>query len=231
MATGATYYLIWNGTEGTTAITSPYTISGLTNGTEYTYKIKAVKDTETKESAEGTITPIKTKTYELVTSLSEIESGESYLITNSKTVGTVYAMGEQNGNNIKSQQVTVLATSPVSIEYSGKEEFNLILNKDNINNAWKIYEDVSACYLYTPYNSNTLRMGSGEDISTDDESITDIDLFNISFGDTNNNVIISGFCTTLQARNIKFNTSNNAFSFYGSNSSGMTEIYLFKCID
>ena len=231
MATEATYYLIWNGEEKTTPITSPYTLSGLSNGTEYTYQIKAVKGEEIKLSEETTVTPIATKTYELVTDVSELSSGASYLLVNSKTAGTAYSMKSANKNNISSQQVTILSTNPVTIEYSGKESYDYVLEKDNANNAWKIREDIYNAYLYTPYDSNTLKMGGTDEISTDDANITNIDLFNISFGDTNNNVIISGFCSVLQQRSIKFNTSSNVFSFYKPTSSGVTEIYLFKCID
>lgn len=47
------------------------------------------------------------KTYELITDISQLESGENYLIVNRNTEGSGFALGKQNNNNRASSGISV----------------------------------------------------------------------------------------------------------------------------
>ena len=240
MAEGVTYYLIWNGVESNTAITSPHTISNLTNNTTYTYQIKAVKDDKTKYSAEGTVTPILTKTYQLVTSISPADNEKAFLIVNGKTVGTQLAIGASSQNYVEQQNVRVLNTSPVSIEYSGEDVYKFIFEYSNVNNAWRIrkidpqyaeeLDTESDLYLYTPFDTNTMRTGNSEMMEEDNsDGYENIDLFSITFDSSDGHVNISGIDSALSHRSIRYNGGATRFSFYDT--ATQAPVYLFKCVD
>ena len=206
---GATIYYTTDGSEPTASSTAYNAGAKPTIDTDKTIKAIAIKANYIdSDVSSASYTYARVKSYNLVTSVSQIVSGKHYLIANAKE-GSVVVMDAQNSNN-RGQKTATFSGS--TLQAKGAREF--IIQGPDKDGGYAIYDAEEKGYLYAASSgSNYLK--------------TDAYTSNSPFAITINanyeaNIVGKGSYT----RNImRYNLSSNLFSCYGS---GQNPIYLFE---
>ena len=88
-------------------------------------------------------------TYNLVTSTSDLVSGQKYIIASSATNGNRFALGYQNTNNRPQALITVssnaISITPATSNTETTKVFELTLG--GTSGAWTLYDSVNNIYL------------------------------------------------------------------------------------
>ena len=206
---GATIYYTTDGSEPTASSTAYNAEDKPTIDTDKTIKAIAIKANYIdSDVSSASYTYARVKSYNLVTSVSQIVSGKHYLIANAKE-GSVVVMDAQKSNN-RDQKTATFSGS--TLQAKGAREF--IIQGPDKDGWYAIYDAVEKGYLYAASSgSNYLK--------------TDAYTSNSPFAITINanyeaNIVGKGSYT----HNImRYNSSSNIFSCYGS---GQNSIYLFE---
>ena len=193
-------------------ITETYDASGLTTGEQHTVYIKAVGDGENYSSTEGSVqftptAPFVSKEYTLCTSLSDLEAGASYVITNG-TNGSIKAMATTDkADNRPSVDVTA------SNSKFDTTSTTLTLTLGGSSNAWTFqtenYLGTAGYFAPSTGDNNKLRI------------VEEADTCTISF---DNNAAVITFSSNPNNRNI-IRYNGGIFSCYAS---GQDPVYLWK---
>ena len=205
----ATIYYTTDGSTPTASSTAYDPASKPTIDDDKTIKAIAIKANYIdSDVSSASYTYARVKSYNLVTSVSQIVSGKHYLIANAKE-GSVVVMDAQNSNN-RGQKTATFSGS--TLQAKSAREF--IIQGPDKNGWYAIYDAVEDGYLYAASSgSNYLK--------------TDAYTSNSPFAITINanyeaNIVGKGSYT----RNImRYNSTSNLFSCYGS---GQNPIYLFE---
>ena len=210
------------------ASTITYTAPGLSANTTYYFKIWSYTNSgsaidyklggEPQTSCATQLGPVA-KTYQLISSLAELEIGKKYLVVNRATSGTGNAMGLQNANNRGVSSVTVSGTLSISVIPSstsaGTEPFEFTLG--GTSGAWTLYDPVNATpgYLFAASSTNNyLRTQAINDANGQ---------WSVSFSGTVANLVANGSNTN---KTMQYNAGSNLFSCYSSAS--QSAVYLYK---
>ena len=207
---GATIYYTTDGSEPTASSTAYNEGAKPTIDTDKTIKAIAIKANYIdSDVSSASYTYARVKSYNLVTSVSQIVSGKHYLIANAKE-GSVVVMDAQKSNN-RDQKTATFSGS--TLQAKGAREF--IIQGPDKDGWYAIYDAVEKGYLYAASSgSNYLKTGA----------YTSDSPFSITIDGTSYeaNIVGKGSYT----RNImRYNSSSNIFSCYGS---GQNPIYLFE---
>ncbi len=153
-------------------------------------------------------------TYNLVTSTAGLLSGANYLIVNTTTNGTGYALGYQNTSNRPSATITVASNSIsataaiTSADVTNPYQITL----GGTTGAWTLYDAVTPGYLYAASNSSAMLKSNAA-----------VKNWTISF--LSNAAILT--CTTgsYSYNTLQFNNTSKLFSSYQSTQSS---VYLYQ---
>ena len=153
-------------------------------------------------------------TYNLVTSTAGLLSGANYLIVNTTTNGTGYALGYQNTSNRPLATITVSANSitataaTTNLDVTNPYQITL----GGSTGAWTLYDAVNSGYLYAGSNS-----------SAQLKSNVAVKNWTISFL---SNVAILTCTTGAYAYNIlRYNSTSGLFSCYATT---QASVYLYQ---
>ena len=206
---GATIYYTTDGSEPTASSTAYNAEAKPTIDTDKTIKAIAIKANYIdSDVSSASYTYARVKSYNLVTSVSQIVSGKHYLIANAKE-GSVVVMDAQKSNN-RDQKTATFSGS--TLQAKGVREF--IIQGPDKDGWYAIYDAVEKGYLYAANSSSNYLK-------------TDAYTSNSPFAITINanyeaNIVGKGSYT----HNImRYNSNSNIFSCYGS---GQNPIYLFE---
>jgi Listeria-Bacteroides repeat domain (List_Bact_rpt). len=162
-----------------------------------------------------TATFVQPFSYSLVTNVSQLNSGATYIITNGKS-GSVNAMGLQKEDNrgiaTVSEAGETIALTPASSASQDNAAFEFILGVSN--DKWTFYDILNSGYLYAASSSsNYLKIQSTNNANGE---------WNITF-DTDDNATVQS--TGTNSRNIiRYNSTSELFSCYNS---GQKDIFLY----
>ena len=102
-------------------------------------------------------------TYNLVTSTADLVAGSNYLIVNTTTNGTGYALGYQNTNNRPGATITVASNSisatPATLSSDQNNPYQITLG--GVSGAWTLKDGVNNTFLSATASSNYLKNGAG----------------------------------------------------------------------
>ena len=98
-------------------------------------------------------------TYNLVTSTADLVAGSNYLIVNTTTNGTGYALGYQNTNNRPGATITVASNSisatPATLSSDQNNPYQITLG--GVSGAWTLKDGVNNTFLSATASSNYLK--------------------------------------------------------------------------
>jgi len=156
------------------------------------------------------------KTYQLVTSTTDLVAGSKYLVVNRSTAGSGYSLGSQNTNNRAQAAITVTSSLQIVTNVSAvsTDVLPYELTLTGTAGSWTLHDDVNNIYLKATGGSSNNYLSSGNGIWT------------ISFSSGAAVMTDTSNTSGTTPRNIlRYNSASSIFSCY---SSGQSAVYLYK---
>ncbi|GEM_PF-702258 len=163
------------------------------------------------------------KTYTLITSTSDLESGKKYLIVNRNTAGSGVAVGYQAASNRPQASVTVanvsgvmtINTTPATANSETTKVFEIGIDNGSAGN-YTLNDAINSAYLIPSTGANSSNHLKGQTLSSD---------WTITFSSGAAIITNTGHPNTEGRNIIRYNSSSSLFSSYAS---GQAVVYLYK---
>lgn len=156
------------------------------------------------------------KTYQLVTSTSDLVAGSKYILASGAS-GTVGLMGWQNTNNRQSTSTAAVSSSKITVTpatQSTDQNSAYEITLGGATGAWTLHDDVNNIYLKATGGSSSNNLSSGSGVWT------------ITF--SSNAAVMTDTSNTGSRNVLRYNSSNNPPLFSCYISGNQSSVYLYK---